>query len=154
MNLFGFAHLVQADVDFGIARAKGQQQLRDVVKNCRAENTDVEQTDFAIVDQARAVFGFVYQHHDFLRFFEEGFAGNGQRDAFVIAQEELHAQVFFQLLNLPRQRRLGDEQPFGGARKIQLLRQHQKILDLPEFQHGFVSLIAMSPLCGGWLAST
>ena len=59
---------------------------------------------------------------DLARPLQEDAARGGQRHASLRPREQRHAQPFFQLLDLPRQRRLGDRQPARGAPEMELLR--------------------------------
>lgn len=59
-------------------------------------------------------------------------AGLGQLHALGGAHKQLHAQLFFQLLNLPGERRLRDMQPRRGAADVQLFRHGDEVFQMPE----------------------
>ena len=60
--------------------------------------------------------------------------GEPQRAA--VAQDELHAQLLLQQLDLPTQRRLGDVQHFRGAGEIALVGHSHEIFELTDVHKG------------------
>ena len=55
---------------------------------------------------------------DAARALDDFLAGGGQRHALGRALDELHAEVFLELLELRRQRRLADEAALGRAAEV------------------------------------
>src|SRR3546814_7826636 len=62
-------------------------------------------------------------------------AGRGQRDAAVVALEQLHAELVFQLLQLRGKRRLRDVQPCGGRGEAALFGNGNEIAQLTQFHY-------------------
>ncbi len=56
-------------------------------------------------------------------------------DAPLVAFEQLNPEIFFQLLDLPAQRRLRDVQPLRRFAEIQILRNGDEVSDVTQF-HG------------------
>lgn len=68
-------------------------------------------------------------------FSEEGLAITGQANALLAALEQRQAQAFFELGDLPAQRRLGNMQPFGGAADVFFLGDYNEVAQLADVDH-------------------
>ena len=72
-----------------------------------------------------------------------GHAGNdlgsvfGQRQALGVSGEKSQPQTFFQLLDVPAERRLGNKQPLRRPVQIQFLGNHTEVIELPDIQQFF-----------------
>jgi|GEM_PF-6901779 len=66
---------------------------------------------------------------------EEGTTGGGERHRTRAASEQRDAELVFQQLDLPAQRRLRHVQALGGATEIQFAGQGGKAAQLGEFEH-------------------
>ena len=60
-------------------------------------------------------------------------AGFGQLERAAAALEQQHADFLFELLNLPRERRLGDMQALGRAREVQLFSNSHEVAQVAQF---------------------
>ena len=70
--------------------------------------------------------------------FIEQLARIGQRDGFaLVALQQAHAQLLFQLLHLHADGGLGHAQLVGGTREVQLLGHGDEVLELAVAEHGF-----------------
>jgi hypothetical protein len=63
----------------------------------------------------------------------QDFASFGHADFFAAAVEQLDTELFFELADLVRQRRLGDVQAFGGACEIQGFGDGIEVADVAQF---------------------
>jgi len=59
--------------------------------------------------------------------------GGGEVHPPAVAGEQLRAHRCLQLLDVERQRRLGDGQALRGATEVQFFGQHQKVAQVAEF---------------------
>ena len=71
----------------------------------------------------------------------KGLPGGCELHAPAVAGEQLRADRGFKLLDVERERRLGNRQPLGRAAKVQLFGQGQEIAQVTEF-HKFKFYIA------------
>ncbi|MCY1547882.1 hypothetical protein D9M68_839620 [compost metagenome] len=67
--------------------------------------------------------------------------GVGQLERARVALEQLHAQVILQLLDLARQRGLGDMQPLGRAGEVAFLCHGHEVTQVPQF-HDYTSQVS------------
>jgi hypothetical protein len=100
---------------------------RDVV----VSETDPAGAAFGHV--ADAPVGAIHMRENGCRFFRIGFAGGRQLHAARQAVEQLDANLHLKLLDLSRERRLGDTEQLRGFAEIFLTRDDKKIPQMPEF---------------------
>ena len=73
---------------------------------------------------------------DAARALDDLLAGGGQRDALRRALDELHAEVFLELLELRRQRRLAHEAALGRAPEVARVGHGDQVSQVLEFEVG------------------
>ncbi len=86
--------------------------------------------------QARNVpFGAAQQRQGGIGQLQQAQAGAGEADRLGLAGEQLHAQAFFEFLELVGQRRLGQVQALGGLHQAVGFAQGVQGLEVANFQH-------------------
>ena len=66
---------------------------------------------------------------------DDTYAGGRQRNTLWLTLHERHAQVFLELADLRRQRRLADARALGRATEMPLVRERDQIAEIPQV-HG------------------
>ncbi len=117
-DLCVLAHVVQHHLDLGEVVAKLQQDGRNGIQNRRAENTDIQSPQFALTSALGTLGGLLHDRTDITCLFQQQLPRRGQVHASWSADEQLYIQLFFELLNLPGQRRLGNVQTRSGPADV------------------------------------
>jgi hypothetical protein len=112
----------------------GDRTRQEVVDRAGNE-ADGQRAALAQCSQSRALRRAVGLVEQRLGLDEEGAAGGGERHRARTAGEQHDAELVFQQLDLPTQRRLRHVQTLGGTTKIQLAGQDGKAAQLGEFEH-------------------
>ncbi len=112
-------HFRQRDFDIRHSEAKASDELRQRIVERRGHEADAELLPRALADALRHGAHLVDPLQDHARLLEEIAPRLGQCDRPATVQE-LGADLLFQLLDLPAERRLGDVQELGGAAEAAL----------------------------------
>ncbi|MCC5805850.1 MAG: GlsB/YeaQ/YmgE family stress response membrane protein [Opitutales bacterium] len=87
----------------------------------------VEPTGFAPAEALHRDYALKALRKELFRIHEKAHAFFGQGDLVFAAVKQAHAEFLFEILDLARERRLGQAQPFSSPREIQFLRDRHKI---------------------------
>ena len=104
------AHLVQQHRHLRVRAPVARDQRRRRPHEVRSRQADLDAAGQALVHRLRAHGRVLEPPQRDAHVVQEGLAGLGQRDAAIVAVEQLHAQLALQLRDLQAERRLGDVQ--------------------------------------------
>ena len=106
LDLRSRAHLVQQHRHLRVRAPVARDQRRRRPHEVRSRQTDLDAAGQALVHRLRAHGRVLEPPQRDAHVVQEGLAGLGQRDAAVVAVEQLHAQLALQLRDLQAERRL------------------------------------------------
>ncbi|MPN07609.1 hypothetical protein SDC9_154880 [bioreactor metagenome] len=135
LELLGQRHLEQADLDVRVFLPAARQQARQLERRHAVGQRDAQLPLEAIGRGLHALTRLFQDRKHARHMLQKKAARQRQPRAAAGAHEQLHAQVFLQLPDGARQRRLLHVQPLGGAGKVKLLGHRQKTAQMPNF-HG------------------
>ncbi|MNX45725.1 hypothetical protein D3C86_762490 [compost metagenome] len=128
-------HLRQVDLDVRLRQTRLGNHLGQELIHRAADKTDIDRTNVALGKTPCGDCRLLSALQQVLRFDEKRPACSGEGDAASTAGEQRDAEVMFQQLNLPTERRLGHVQPFGGAAKIQFSGDGGEAAQLSQLEH-------------------
>ena len=126
LELFHRRHLVQGHVDLGVGFPVAADDVgQQAVQRGRDEADGQLAFQLAHTLRHRAQVVRLVEQRLRVRVKERAGLGQAQRPRAFFDQHD--AEILFQLLDLPAQRRLGDVQPFGGACEVPLFRHGHEV---------------------------
>ena len=102
-------------------------------KRRRRGETDGQFSRFAALQTCRLFRRTIHLVDHLPGLFQEHFAGLRQADVAVVARQQTRADHLFQRLYLLAERRLRNPQALGGAAKVQLFRNGDKVTQVAQF---------------------
>lgn len=136
LQLLALGLVVQFDAHLRAGAVESRQHARNHIEHTRAKNAHIQLARQALARTARALTCPLGQREDVGHFFQQRLAGRRQLHTLGRTYEQVGAQLFFNAANLPRQRRLRHVQAGSSPPEMQLLRQRQKVLHLPQVHSG------------------
>ena len=132
-QLVARTQFAQHQPQLGVVRRKALQHLRQPAVEHRAGKTNLQTAQHALRHLARLARGQARLVQQGARCGHKRLPRRGELHAPAVAGEELRAHRGFELLDVERERRLGDGQALRGAAEVQLFGQHQEIAQVAEF---------------------
>ena len=111
-------HLMQLELELGMALEGESEQFAHLQDGWVQNRADLDGAGGQAAKPLRGVSELLYCLDDALRVLKQAPARGGERHSRRGALEQRHAQVFFERLDLPRQRGLAQMQGLGGAREM------------------------------------
>jgi len=133
LQLLGRRHLAQPNFDLGVLFREATQNGSQDARQHRRNIASAQMLFCARVEQRHLLNGIAAASQQVAGMGQKGFSGERQFEARLLAPEELNAQLFFQVSQLPAHRRLGNAQARGGATDVQFFRNGHKVTQVPEF---------------------
>lgn len=149
-KLLALVHVVKHHVDLRMRLPEGQDDLRQNTQDSGTKNTDIDSPKLSVEGLVCPFHCLIGQREDGPSFLREEMSSFREFDATIIAGQKRRAEIRFQLVNLPGQRRLRYVQPLCRSSNVLLLGDGKKGFEQPELHGVYLEMSAIHYGYGWW----